>query len=233
MNGYFLHGENLTLSRQKLMELRSGLTAEEFTNVSPSELSLKRTVIFEDGLFGQLRLFILEFFEKEDLPGFNVEKFARFLESPHLPQGFVIWFGFELSRSHELFKTLKLNKFLESKFDISPQVFKIVDAFFSPGRSRPLLYPLLSNFFSTESEGIFLVQMLIKHVRQLFWAFYEPPVWQVVHPFVRKKLSQELKIWGDPTRLLNLYRKLLSLEKSLKSGKVELASEVLILYDRA
>lgn len=233
MAGSFLHGENLTLSRQNLLELRDALGADGFTTVSAPDLSLKRATIFEDDLFGPSRLLILEFFEKEDLPGFDLEKFTRFLESPNLPPDFVIWFGFELPSSHGLFKILKLNKFVESKFEISPLVFRIVDAFFNPIRSRSLFYPLLTSFSSAEGEGIFLVQMLVKRVRQLFWALYQPPVWSSVHPFVKKKLGQEMKVWGDATKLLSLYRNLLNLERSLKSGKVELLSEILVLYERA
>lgn len=231
MEKVFLHGENVVLSRERLTQIKEGLSLGEIEEIHPESFSQKGTGFFERQLFAGRRFLLLEFFEKDQIRQFDLEKFSAFLEGPDRPEGFIVWCGFEVTGSHHFLEIIRQNKFRETKFDISPRVFKLVDAFFEPRRSLAGLYQLAGKEFEWEKEGIFLVQMLIKRTRQLLWLLYEAGSFKKLHPFVQKKLRQSQSGFGQTSTLLKIYRKLSGLEKHLKSRAVDLETHFFLLYE--
>lgn len=231
MEKILLHGENTLLSRQRLSQIKDGLDSGELEEIRPEKFFREGTGFFERQLFSGRRFLLMEFFEKDDLRKLDSNKLSSFLSGQDLPDGFIFWFGFELTASLPLFKNLQESRFQVTKFDISPKVFKLADAFFEPRRSLTNLYQLLGKNFEWEKEGSFLIYMLIKRTRQLLWFSHGAEAFSRLHPFVQKKLSQSSLNSNRPRRLLEVYQNLVSAERSLKSQSPDLESRFLLLYE--
>lgn len=231
MEKILLHGENTLLSRQRLSQIKDGLNSDELEEIRPEKFFRESVGFFERQLFGGRRFLLMEFFEKDELRKLDLNKLSSFLSGQDLPDGLIFWFGFELPSTNPLFKNIQEGIFQATKFDISPKVFKLVDAFFEPRRSLSRLYQLLGKDFEWEKDGSFLIFMLIKRTRQLLWFSHKASSFNGLHPFVQKKLSQGPLNLGQKFRLLKLYQNLVSIEKKLKSQATDLESRFFLLYE--
>ena len=231
MEKILLHGENSLLSRQQLSKIKEGLAYGELEEVSVDKFAVGGIGFFERRLFGGRHFILLEFFEKEDLKRIDPEKLSNYLSGHDLPDGFVVWCGFDLTASSPLLKILQKEKFWETKVDVSVKVFNLVDAFFDSNRNLSKLYQWVGGEFEWEKEGIFLVLMLTKKTRQLLWSYYGSDSAKNLHPYVQKKLAQSVASLKEPPRLLKLYKSLALLESNLKSRFVDLESHFFLLYE--
>ncbi len=231
MEKILLHGDNFLASRQQLFQLKERLGAAKLEEINASKFSSAGTGFFERQLFGGQRFLLLEFFEKEELKRLDLEKLVSFLDGPDLPDGFIIWCGFELTPANPFLKILQKEKFRGTKVDVSVRVFKLVDAFFEPNRNLFKLYQLAGNDFEWDKEGIFLVLMLTKRTRQLLWSFFQVEALKKLHPYVQNKLTQRAPSFRGAVRLIRLYKYLAALENNLKGRFVDLESHFFLMYE--
>lgn len=232
MTRIFLHGENILSSRQYLNELKTNFRVERWRSLAAADFVDRTVGFFERSFWEPSLFFLLEFFEKNELRDFRLEKLSSFLRSPDQPEGLLLWFGFEVPESNPLIRELRRNNFEEKKFNLSPQIFKLVDTFWERS-GLDLTFPkALSTLPLPEKEQIFLVQMLIKRTRQILWATLGCLALKKVHPFIRQKIARTATRVGIKPRLAALYQGLVDLDQDLKSHETDWESRILLLYEK-
>lgn len=219
---YIIHGENSTLSRQKMNEIKDAF--------DPSLVFQNPSGLLGNSLFSTPGLILLEFFKKEELKTFAFEEFFKNLGRVGPKTQVALWFNFELGTSNKILSQSQNLNFKELKFSTSPVVFKIVDAFFAPKKFRSNFYRLLSDFSQRPGEEIFLLQMLIRHSRLYLWAGFENSSFKNLKGFTKNQAQAGKEI--ALSRLVELFKRLVELEKQFKGGFLDLPSKLLVLYEQ-
>lgn len=224
MSFYVIHGENTQASRQKLYEIRSG-----FDPTLVAHASFEEGLPLENQMFSQPKAVVFEFFEKDKLRNFNAEKLFQDLKRTGKDMTVVFWFGFELSSANKVLDLSRKNGFIELKFAVSPQVFKLADSFFAAENQKNTFYSLLSDFGRSKGDEVFLVQMLIRNVRLKLWAIFKNNSYRNLSGFSKKQA--DLGHHLTQKNLLSTFENLVTLERKVKSGSVDLTSNILLLYE--
>jgi|GEM_PF-5376704 DNA polymerase III delta subunit len=224
MSLYILHGENNQASRQKLYEIKESFGAELVSGVL-----LEKGLPFDNQMFASPEAVILEFFEKEHLRKLNLKKFLDSLRDSGGTRTVILWFGFELTGSSSVLSECLKSGFTELKFAISPLVFKLVDLFFAPKIPNNRFYKLVSDFSVEKGDGVFLVQMLIRSTRLKLWGSFKNNSFLGLSSFSKKQAAY---LDGLTTKkLLGIFEELINLERKIKTGSVDLVSNILLLYE--
>ena len=224
MSRYILHGENTLASRQKLSEIKG---SHDPTLVSGgfSSSGLPQ----ENQMFSLSKVFVLEFFEKDQLRKFDAERFLSDLKIAGRDLTTVFWFGFELTASNKILTQSKAAGFRELKFSVSPLVFKLADSFFAPKGTKNSFYKNLSDFGGAKGDEVFLVQMLIRNARLKLWASFKNDSYNNLIGFSKKQAEYGHHL--TQKKLLGIFESLVALEKKVKSGPIDLVSHTLLLYE--
>ncbi len=223
MSSYILHGENTQASRQKLYEIRSSFDPALVSSGSPEE-----GLPLENQMFREPKAVVFEFFEKDQLRKFNAERFFNDLKRAGNGLTVVLWFGFEMTSANKVLAESRKNGFAELKFAISPMVFKLADLFFASKSPKNTFYSLLSDFGRSKGDDVFLVQMLIRNARLKLWASFKNNSYRNLSGFSKKQAERSRHL--TQKNLLKTFENLITLERKVKSGSVDLVSNILLLF---
>lgn len=221
---YILHGEDTSISRQKLNEIISFSNPDGVYRQSPV-----LNPILDNQLFAEPELKIIEFLKKDELKEFPAENFFKRVEELRPETAIILWFNFELSPVNKILAQAQRSGFKEFKFNISPVVFKIVDAFFAPKKLRGKFYSLLADFGLKSSDQLLLLQMITRGARLFLWASMDNHSFLSLKGFVRRQAEAGKLMRAE--KLIDLYSRLIDLERRFKVGSLDLTSELLILYE--
>lgn len=222
---HFLHGENTGASRQRFLELKKSFS------LGASEASLAEgSPLGSVPLFGPTPARAWEVFKKDELKACDTERFTKELQSFPAETTLIFWFGFELPPGHVLAKAFKALRAKEEKISIPLKVFKVAEAFFAGADFYPKFvgFSLSSGGVGTKGEEIFLLQMTIRQNRLLLGRALGTSSFKVLSPFQKNLLSGTL----SKEALQQSFKELVALEKDYKSVGADLASRLLMIYEK-
>jgi len=209
---YLLHGENVSASREALVELKKNYSSDsvsvfdakkfdenEFIRIcqTPSMLSDRRLIVIEGKL--------------QKLSTLNSQ-----LSTLSPTTDLVFWLGEELKSSDKLFKQVKeLGGQIRNFREIVPKhVFGFLDALGYKNKKKAFLE--LHRLLDQGESPVYLLTMITWQVRNLLKVQSAKGKVQNMHPFVLRKIRTQLKNFGEDD-LVSIFRKILEAEIALKT----------------
>jgi len=206
-----LHGENVSASREALVELKKNYSADsvsvfdvkkfdadEFIRAcqTPSLLSDRRLIVIEGKLPSSPHLLI-----SSSLPSTT---------------DVIFWLGEELKPSGKLFKQVKeLGGQIRVFKEVVPKhVFCFLDALGYKNKQKAFLE--LHRLLDQGESPLYLLTMIEWQVRNLLKVQSAKGKVQNMHPFVLRKIRTQLKNFGED-ELVSIFRKIFEAEIALKT----------------
>ena len=213
---YLLHGENVGASRQALIDLKK--------NYSPDSVSVFDAKNFDEGgflracetpsLLSDRRLVVVE----NKPPSSTIQQFNNLTIYPSVD--LVFWLGEELKPSNKLFKQVKADggQIRHFRPTIPKHVFGFLDALGYKNKQKAFLE--LHRLLDQGESPVYLWTMMVWEVRNLLKVQSAKGKVQNVHPYVLRKLQQQVRNF-DEGELVKIFKRLLEAETALKTMQLD------------
>lgn len=212
---YILHGDDITSSKNRLVELTFGFKNVVTLNAEKTSISDLINAFSSNDLFVDSKCIVIEKVLK--LPKTETEKLQELLDKLESSTTVILWHNTELSK-------VALGKFKKA----SVQVFLLPKLFFTFLDNLTLQtikseLDVLSKMQNVEAEQIFYA--LVKRIRQLMMIKSNSTSEEMVKmsPWQRDKLKVQGSKWKVED-LENIYKNLFQVEVDMKSGGLILST---------
>jgi len=223
---YIVHGENLSYSRNIILNQQKKLGFSNRTEIDISEVTPQQlkdmTMSFD--LFGKPPFIVF------NISGAGRMKLDEYVEAlKRIPEQttLIILSDKELSKTNAFIKNrseIKAKIVLGQKKP-SANIFKFIDFVYNKKRNQA--YKELKNLLIEDQDPFYLFSMLIYGLRNIAFVKYGSPQTKKMSPFVKARATSQKRGFSDES-FLRLYKELYELDKSMKTGII--SSEVVIPY---
>ncbi len=233
-----LHGENIAKSRTLISQLKAKLdlkTSDKNLNALKKDLDiaditpglLNETILSYD-LFSEPPFIILEV---SNASRKNLDAYIEVLMKVPQEVTLVIYSKKELSRSNVFIKNAaKLRaKVLENIQEPNSNIFAFVDALWSKNRKK--IYEEYTSLIADGEEPFYIFTMLIFGLRNITYAKLDSKELVQNAPFVAQKAFRQAKEFSID-KLLDLYRVAYQMDKSLKTGKINIEHAIPLMIEK-
>lgn len=233
-----IHGENLTKSRDIITQLKTKLdlkTSDENLNYQKKEMDinditpnmLRETIVSYD-LFSDPPFVILDI---SNAGRKNMDEYIKVLLKTPKEVTLVIYSKKLLSKSNVFIKNASaMNaKVLENIQEPSSNIFAFVDAVWNKNRKKS--YEEYKNLLIDREEPFYIITMLFFGLRNITYAKFESKELTQHAPFVVQKATKQAKEFSKE-KLLDLYQTAYHMDKSLKTGKINIEHAIPLLIEK-
>ena len=211
---YLLHGENVSASREALLELKKNYSSDSISVFDAKKFDADEfaRVCETPSMFADRRLVVVE----GKFPKFSIFKSQFSTLSP--TTDVVFWVGEKLRPSNKLFKLVKElgGQIRAFKPAIPKHVFGFLDALGYKNKQKSFLE--LHRLLDQGESPVYLLTMMVWQIRNLLkvkLSLNSGPK-PKMNPFVLRKTKGQVKNFEEE-ELVGIFRKLLKVELSLKT----------------
>jgi len=211
-----LHGENVSASRQALLDLKKNCSPDSVSIFDATKLNVDEFIraCETPSLLSDRRLIIVEGKPRE-LSTLNSQ-----LSTLSPATDLVFWIGEELKPSHKLFKLVRDlgGQIRHFRPTIPKHVFGFLDALGYRNRKKAFLE--LHRLLDQGESPLYLLTMMAWQVRNLLRVQSSKFKVQNFHPYVLRKLQSQVKNFGEE-ELVGIFKALLDAEVKLKTTQLD------------
>jgi DNA polymerase III delta subunit len=223
---YIVHGEDLSYSRNIILNQQKKLGSPARTEISLSKTTpehLKEISATFD-IFGTPPFIVLDI---SDAGRMNLDKYVDAISKIPAETVLIVLSAKELSKSNAFIKnSQKLGaKIIHAVKKPTSNVFKFIDYVFSGNRSPA--YKELKRLTLDDEDPFYLISMLLYGLRNIAYVKFNSPEFNKVSPFAKNKARNQAKHYTKEA-VRNLFAQFYKADKNLKTG--ELSPEVALPF---
>jgi len=210
---YLLHGENVSASRQALLDLKKNYSSDSISVFDAKKLDADEfTRVYETpSMFADHRLVVIE----GKVPSATIKQFDNLTISN--TTDLIFWLPEQLKPSNKLVKQIKElgGQIRAFKPTIPKHVFGFLDALGYKNRQKSFLE--LHRLLDQGESPVYLLTMMVWQIRNLLSVKVTGSQGvKKMNPFVRRKAQSQVKNFEEED-LVGVFRKLLGAEVALKT----------------
>jgi DNA polymerase III delta subunit len=213
---YIVHGEDLSYSRNIILNQQKKLGMPARIEVSVSDVSpqqLQENITTFD-IFGTPPFIVL------DVSGsgrMKLDDYVKILEKTPDKTTLIILSSKELSKTNAFIKNAsKLGaKVVLAQKKPSSNVFRFVDYIYNGSRRQA--YQEYKKLMEDGEDSFYLLSMILYGLRNISYAKYNSPEFGKIAPFAKSKAIEQSKHYEEK-EIVKLYKDLYKLDKELKTG---------------